>query len=70
MENNLQEQAYYNTAQFAAKLTAAGMRITTKRVREHVAAGAIASVPCPLRPTNNLISHTELIRILNAGQKE
>ena len=69
MDNAIQtEQAFYTVKQLSAALTQRGMPISTKIIRLYIHTGRIKATRDILRPTLWVVSHQELLRLVNQGQ--
>lgn len=69
MTNIIQpEQAFYNVKQLSAALTQRGMTISIKSIRDYINAGQIKATRDLIRPKLWMVSHQELLRLVNQGQ--
>jgi hypothetical protein len=62
------EQAFYTVNQLSGALSQRGMTISNKSIRDYINAGHIKASRCVIRPKLWVVSHQELLRLVNQGQ--
>jgi hypothetical protein len=62
------EQAFYTVNQLSAELTKRGMPLSERAIREYINSGHINATKDLIRPKLWVVSHQELLRLVNQGQ--
>jgi hypothetical protein len=62
------EQAFYTVKQLSAALSQRGMALSEKAIREYISTRRINATKDVIRPKLWVISHQELLRLVNQGQ--
>jgi hypothetical protein len=62
------DQAFYTVKQLSSALSQRGMTISNKSIRDYINAGRIKASRELMRPKLWVVSHQELLRLMNQGQ--